>query len=71
MTPTCVIADGPYVDYDPEDGEFPFWCVFLADDDGCDVGQVHRFFDPDDAFEFGRRLAKKHRVEFVNELGPA
>lgn len=66
--PTHVLVDGPYAESDGE-REIPQWPVVLADDEGnehvsCVCGSQET------ALVWGRELAKKHQVEFINESTP-
>ena len=67
MKATCVTAEGPFPNYHPDFGECPEWYVCKADDDGCETGEVHIFTSRKEAVEFGAKLARKSRLEFVDD----
>jgi hypothetical protein len=64
MTATCVTTDGPF-ELDA-DGACD-WTVCLADDDGDPVGTIWRCESQDVAQDFGRSLARKQRLELIDE----
>lgn len=70
--PTCVIATGPESDGgDGERDEQPIWFTFPATDAGDEAGPVSEHRSQWSAIETARTLARRLKVEFVNEAGPA
>lgn len=71
---TCVRIDGPFsAGIDPGSGdEHPEWCVFPADDDGYEVGEIEYFKSYHKAWDYAEGLAVElGGVEIVNDGGPA
>jgi hypothetical protein len=64
MKATCVTVDGPF----ELDGDGACdWTVCLADDCGDPVGTISRCESQEVAQNYGRTLARKHRLELIDE----
>lgn len=64
---TCVVCDGPYPDQDREGEEIPVWSVFVADDDGNEIGKVYKCYSQRSAESLAAKIAKDRRLELVRE----
>jgi hypothetical protein len=67
LAPVAVMAEGPH---DSDGDGTPQWTVAKIDDNGDDVGAIHRFSSEQSARLFATQLARTLRLELVDEITP-